>query len=407
MAEIKFKDLEFNDDNDKIKVVLYRLFYFHIPRNELENIADFKIGRNHIEFKDVSEKKANNKFNSLLSKYFPELKYSLNNNKAIYIHQNSGIPLIGNSAIGLVDRNTNIIEVKPLTGCNLNCIFCSVDEGISTKKKVDFVVEKDYLVQGFRKLVEYKQCDEIEAHINTHGEPLLYSPIVELVRDLKNTKGVRVISIDTNGMLLTKELVDKLAEAGMTRINLSLNALDDNLAKKMAGTSEYNIEHIKKIARYIPEKMDLIISPVWVPGMNDKDMPKIIEFAKKVGAGKNFPPLGIQNFLNYKQGRNPVKQIPWEEFYERLEYLEKEHDIKLKDTFSDFNVKPTKKLPQPFKKNDVIKATVVCEGRYKGEKIAASKERSITLPNCKAKVGDLVKVKITRSKHNIFYALSL
>ena len=61
MAEIKFKDLEFNDDNDKIKVVLYRLFYFHIPRNELENIADFKIGRNHIEFKDVSEKKANNK----------------------------------------------------------------------------------------------------------------------------------------------------------------------------------------------------------------------------------------------------------------------------------------------------------------------------------------------------------
>jgi uncharacterized Fe-S cluster-containing radical SAM superfamily enzyme len=39
------------------------------------------------------------------------------------------IPLVGHIAFGVIDRGTNIIQVRPTSLCNLNCIFCSVDAG--------------------------------------------------------------------------------------------------------------------------------------------------------------------------------------------------------------------------------------------------------------------------------------
>ncbi|MBU3896307.1 radical SAM protein, partial [Patescibacteria group bacterium] len=308
MAELSFKDLSFEEKDDKVKVNFLRIFSFNIENNMLNAIGKFKISQNKIEFPDINDKRAQRKFNTLLSKGFAQLKNSLNNKKAVYIHKNSGIPLIGTAYFGLIDRGTNLIEVRPITSCNLNCIFCSVDEGISSRKEADFVVEKDYLVDEFRKLVEFKQESYIDAHINAQGEPLLYANIVELVADIAKIPQVKSISIDTNGTLLNKQLIDDLSSAGLTRINLSLHALDPKIANKMAGT-DYNLKKVMELAEYIPKKMDLIIAPVWLPGYNDHELVKLAKFANKIGAGKNCPPIGIQSFLNYKFGRNPVKAV--------------------------------------------------------------------------------------------------
>ena len=147
MAELVFKDLSFEEKDSKIKVNFLRTFYFYIDNSALKNIGNYKIDKNKIEFLNISESKANRKFNILLLKGFTQLKNSLNNKAAIYIHKNSGIPLIGTAYFGLIDRGTNLIEIRPITSCNLNCIFCSVDEGPKSKRRVDYVVEKDYLVQ--------------------------------------------------------------------------------------------------------------------------------------------------------------------------------------------------------------------------------------------------------------------
>jgi len=63
------------------------------------------------------------------------------------------IPLIGLNYFGIVDRNTSLIEVKPSTICNFNCIYCSIDAGLSSKKPVEFVIEKDFLIEELEKLV--------------------------------------------------------------------------------------------------------------------------------------------------------------------------------------------------------------------------------------------------------------
>ena len=46
------------------------------------------------------------------------------NNKIIYVDKNSDIPLFGIDFIGIIDRGTNVIEIKPLTLCNLECKYC-------------------------------------------------------------------------------------------------------------------------------------------------------------------------------------------------------------------------------------------------------------------------------------------
>ncbi|MBU0628982.1 MAG: radical SAM protein [Nanoarchaeota archaeon] len=392
MAKLTFKDLSFEDKEKEVKVYFLKLFYFNIQKEDLGQISNHIIEKNSITFKDISQKKAERKFYMLLEKGFHELKNSLNNKKTIYIHKNSGIPLIGNVGFGLVDRNTNVIEVKPITGCNLKCIYCSVDED---KRPVDFIIEEEYLAEEFKKLALFKETNDIEAHIASQGEPLFYAPLTDLIRNISKIKQVKIISVDTNGTLLTKQKIDELVKAGLTRFNFSINAIDAKIAEKIAGTP-YNIERIKELCRYISTKTNLIITPVLVPGINNDEIPKIIEFAKELKAD-----IGIQNFLTYKMGRNPVKPIDFDKFYGLLKAWQDKYKVKLIKSIEDFNIVKTKQLPRPFRKEEVIEAEIVCPGRLHGEMIAAAKERTISIPDCYKEKGK-VRLKITRTKHNIF-----
>ena len=401
MAELVFKDLNFEKENGRIKVNFLKIFYSYLEETSLQNIAPFEIGKNSIFFHGISENKARKKIEFLLLNSFRNLKNKLNNKPAVYIHQASGIPLIGTNYFGLVDRGTNIIEVKPITSCNMSCIFCSVDEGPLSRRKVDFVVEKDYLVNELKKIVEFKASNNIDAHINAQGEPTLYADLAGLVNDVMSIKGVKRSSIDTNGTLLNKRLIDELADAGLTRINLSLNALEPEKARKLEGNT-YNLNKVVEIAKYVPKKMDLLIAPVWVPGFNDEELPKLAKFAEEIGAGKNCPPIGVQNLLNYRFGRNPIESVPMERFYAQMKELEKKHNIKLIFGKSAFEVEELPELPKPFRKREVIKAKIVLPGRIGSEKLAVAKNRLISIPNCLNEEDSIVTLRIKRTKHNIF-----
>jgi uncharacterized Fe-S cluster-containing radical SAM superfamily enzyme len=406
MATLSFQTLSFEQEEGKseVKVSFMKIFYFFIDDSELKSIGKYSIGGaggNSITF-DANEDYAQKKFNLLLEKGFRNLASKVTGKPAVYVHRNSGIPLIGNVSFGIVDRDVSVIEVKPLTGCNLKCIFCSVDQ---EKRQTDFIVEREYLVEEFKKLVAHKGIEGIEAHIASQGEPLLYSEIVELVRDLRSIRNVKVISIDTNGTLLTKKLVDSLVDAGLTRFNFSINALNKELACKLAGTA-YDLKHILEMIDYISKKANIIITPVWVPGFNDSDIEKLVELA-----GKRGLEIGIQNFLNYRFGKNPSKQKQWKDFYEDLARLEKKYKIKLVlDLQKEFSIRKTKPLEKPFRKGDRVIARIVCPGRLSGECIAAAQGRSISVPDCKqglassGKAKDIT-LKITRSKHNVYYGL--
>ncbi|HDD34251.1 MAG TPA: radical SAM protein, partial [Thermofilaceae archaeon] len=45
------------------------------------------------------------------------------------------IPLIGHLAFGIVDRGTNLLQIRPTSSCPLSCVFCSVDAGPASKRR--------------------------------------------------------------------------------------------------------------------------------------------------------------------------------------------------------------------------------------------------------------------------------
>lgn len=400
MQTLSFETLIFQDAGEQVKVILLKLYEALIPKCELDMIGKCTVATHEISF-DTDNPKATVKFYKLLAQAFQDLQGRISKKQTIYIHRGSGIPLIGNIAFGITDRGTNIVEVKPMTGCNIKCTYCSVNEDV---RLLDFVVEKDYLVEEFAKVVSRKDCDDIEVHVGPQGEPLLYGDLVELIRDLRRIPQVKRVSMVTNGTLLTTQMIDALIDAGLTRIDLSINAMTPDVAKKIADVGDaYNIEKVKKIAQYMADKVELVITPTWIPGVNDDQLGAIVEFTKSLQNDKRKPTLGIQNFLNYRFGRNPVKEAGWDNFYELLKQLEQKHGFQLILDARDFKVQDTKTLAKPFKKDDVVDVDVVCKGRLPGEWIGVASDRNLSVYHCDGPGQH--RVKITRSKHNIFTAV--
>jgi hypothetical protein len=274
-----------------------------------------------------------------------------------------------------------------------------VDAGKGSGKGTDFLVEEEYLVEEFRKVSSIKK-KPVEASINPQGEPLMYSAIIELVRDLKASKGVKIVSTNTNGVLLTEGLVDRLAEAGLGRINLSLNTLNQQAASRLAG-SVYPLERVKSILKYCDGKIEVLIAPLIVPGYNDSSIGELIEFCKTL---KKMPVFGFQNFLEYQRGRNPVEPKSMDWFMGWLAELEKKHGVKLIQSAEDFSIFHDEKIPKPFRKGQVVDAVVAAPGKYAGELLAVAGGRCITFVG-KAATGSRVKASIVRDKHNIFKAV--
>jgi len=322
------------------------------------------------------------------------------------IPEDGELPLVGCITFGLIDRGTNIIQVRPISGCNLNCIYCSVDEGVNTKTRAtSYIVDLDYLMEWFSELAKLK--GEVEAHIDGCGEPMLYKKFLDLVSSLSDVKEVKTISVQTNGMLLNESKIDELAEAGLNRINLSINSMNPELSKQISGSAAYDIEKIIETAKYIAKsKIELLIAPVYISGVNENEMTGIIKFAKGLGCSKMWPSLGIQNFEAHRFGRKPksAKNLTWWKFFRLLEQLEKQFDIKLKLDAKDFGIHKAPSLQTVFERGDKVRAIVRAPGWMMREMIAVAKDRCITVVNCENDIGDEVKIKILENKHNIYIA---
>lgn len=318
------------------------------------------------------------------------------------------IPLVGCLYFGIIDRGTNLLQVRPSSICNLNCPFCSVDAGSYSRSRVSgYEIEPNYILDWAKQISEFKGRG-VECHIDSTGEPMLYPQIIELVRGLKEITEVSVVSMQSNGTLLDGAKIKELEESGLDRINLSMQALSPDLAKQLAGVSWYDIEHIKDVAREIAaSQMDLLIAPVYLPGINDHEIPKLIEFAQEVGAGKRWPPIGIQKFEAHKLGRKPsgIKVQTWWRFYNwSIKDWEKKFSLKLLIRPQDFGIEKRPMLPPVFRMNEKTYVDIRGPGWIRGEKLGVARDRLVSVLNCSVEDG-LVKVKILNAKHNIYIGM--
>ena len=125
----------------------------------------------------------------------------------------------------LIDRFGRVIKhlrLSVTSRCNLNCIYCH-REGESSKDEMD-VEEIEKICRAFYELGVRK----IKV---TGGEPLIRNDIIEIVAGMPPFDD---ISLVTNGTLLAKR-AQELKEAGLNRINISLDTLKEDRYKLITG----------------------------------------------------------------------------------------------------------------------------------------------------------------------------
>ena len=414
MVEVRLPNTRFEDLGEKVRLLWRETLYADFEKNELMQV----IRRKYRVEPEVTAKDGA----LIVDTDYPEVEkyiaiYIQNNlgallrnrytgRRVLYIHEGLDVPLLGYNAFGLIDRGTNLIQIRGVSGCNLSCVFCSVDEGpYSRTRKLDYVVDIDYLMKWFDDVARIKGKG-LEAHLDGQGEPLIYPFRVELVQALREHPNVSVISMQSNGTLLTDKLVEELAEAGLDRVNLSLHSLDPDKAKMLMGRKDYDLEHVLEMAEALVNAgIDVLIAPVIIFGINDDEAEDFIEFARKIGAGKRWPALGFQNYIPYKFGRNPAiaRVVPFKEFYAWLRKLEEKTGMRplvLKP--KHFGMEKREFIPLAFRPGEVVRAEVVLPGRIQGEMLAKARNRLIEVINTDANVGDRIKVRIVRTRHGIY-----
>ena len=296
----------------------------------------------------------------------------------IYVDHRSNIPLFGVDFLGVIDRGTNIIEIKPITICNLKCKYCFVSAG---DYSTNFIINSEYLVDKVREVIKIKGEHDIEVHIAPYGEILLYPELFKLIESLRALKGVNVISMQSNGLLLNNEIINRLNELNLSRINLSLNTLNATLANKLCNCSNYDINSIlENINILLESQIDVLLAPVWFPRKNDKDIEDIIKLIinlRNLGYSQKKLMIGIQKYLIYKTGRKLHNTRPksWDYFYSQLSKLERKYEIKLKLGPQDFGIHKRESVQfTPLKKGDLVDLKIISEGRWQKECIAKINE---------------------------------
>ena len=317
----------------------------------------------------------------------------------IEINRESGIPLIGLAYIGvLVRNNNNLIQVRPTTLCNLNCPFCSTDSGLSSRHNTQFNVELKWLLEWIKEVVDYTKADWV--HIDSVGEPFMYKDLIGLIKESKKINGVKKVSVITNGSLLDKKEIKQLEDAGLDRINVSLHSLDKEKSKLLFGSNNYKIDKVADALKLLARtKIELWLTPVYMPGVNDNDVEGIIKFAKEINCR-----VCLQKYEIHKFGRKMkhVKIQNYYKFYKALDELEKKFGVKLKLENQDMRLKRVRKIPVKLEAGKTYDVDVKENGWFSGQMIGVAENRAVTIMDCGKKSGSRIKAKVLENKNNIY-----
>ena len=116
-------------------------------------------------------------------------------------------------------RDITYLRISVTELCNLRCRYCMPEEGVCKKSHADMLTE-DEMIQA----VAAAASLGITKLRITGGEPLVKKNITSICRRAAAVDGIREVCVTTNGILLP-ELARSLKEAGVRRLNLSLDTL--------------------------------------------------------------------------------------------------------------------------------------------------------------------------------------
>ncbi len=186
-------------------------------------------------------------------------------------------------------REFRTLRVSLLNHCNLGCVYCVTAEedrrsshggdpaaaaaGGTAAIAKSTTLTTPHLLEIIGRLHEQLGLDTVRL---TGGEPLLYHGLVELIGGIRAI-GIPQIKLTTNGFLLER-LAGPLKKAGMGSINVSLDAIEEEVYARMSRRHSVG-RIIRGIDAALEAGLAVKINTVVMKGMNDSQILPLLEFA--------------------------------------------------------------------------------------------------------------------------------
>lgn len=156
------------------------------------------------------------------------------------------------------NRRIHYLRISVTDRCNLRCKYCMPEKGIKLLKHEDILSYEE--IASFTRIAAGNGIDKVRI---TGGEPLTRKNIAYLIQLLANIDGIKDLSLTTNGILLT-EFVKPMKDAGLQRVNVSLDTVDPDRYKEITRGGDLNLVmkgiDAAEMAGLLPIKINCVVN---------------------------------------------------------------------------------------------------------------------------------------------------
>ena len=166
-----------------------------------------------------------------------------------------------------INRRIEYLRISITDRCNLRCVYCMPEEGIPALRHGEILSYEEIL-----RVVRVAAGAGIKKVRLTGGEPLIRKDVASLVRQIAAVPGIEDLALTTNGILLGR-MADELADAGLRRINVSVDSLVPERFEKLTRGADLatvlgGIDKAEK-AGFSPIKINMVP----IHGLNADEIP--------------------------------------------------------------------------------------------------------------------------------------
>ncbi len=182
-----------------------------------------------------------------------------------------------------LNRPLKDLRVSVTDRCNFRCVYCMPKS----------VFDKNYKFLPKKELLSFEEIQTVvraaaSVGVNkirlTGGEPLLRRDLERLISLIRDVDGIDDISMTTNASLLTSARARSLRDAGLKRLNVSLDAMDDDTFKKVNDVDITVQKVLEGIANAAAVNFDSIkVNMVVKKGLNDHSILPMARFFHGTG----------------------------------------------------------------------------------------------------------------------------
>ncbi|MDO9080402.1 MAG: GTP 3',8-cyclase MoaA, partial [Desulfuromonadales bacterium] len=194
-------------------------------------------------------------------------------------------------------RHINYLRLSVTDRCNMRCFYCMPKEGIVKKGHAEVLSYEELQL-----IAETAVGLGIEKIRITGGEPLIRAGIVGFLRKLANIPGLRHLALTTNGLLLAEMAAD-LYQAGVQRLNVSLDSLNSQTFSEITRGGDLSkvLDGLAAAERagFPPPKINCVI----MRGVNDAE---VLDFADRT--------LSHGNSVRFIEYMPAIKEDGWQRY---------------------------------------------------------------------------------------------